>query len=312
MRWRYWMTGLGVGLWSACLTVDPFFFDPRPVDREYGWDDDPCDPLLLGEMAEAEHRVNGGPPPSCHPSLVPAEDRVEGFVELDDGRRIHHVFAHRQGATATFVFSHGTSWHLGRYWDRVEMLWGMGYHVLVYDYPGYGRSDGEPDEVGVFESAAAVVEQVLPQMPGVDLTRVFFYGYSLGGAPTFELALRANSDEGSVVPRGVITESTFCSAQTLGQDAARLDLPGEFLAEARWDNCAKIARLDPALPVLLMHGGRDDFIVPVHAKELRDAAIGEDVTLRWVHEADHSELPALGQQEYRGWIEQFVAQHEGE
>lgn len=310
MRRRSWRLAprLLALLPAACLTVDPFFFDQRSVD-EYRWDDDPCDPQLQGELVEVEHRRNGGPAPRCHPSRVPPEDREEGFVALPDGRRIHYVFAHRPGAEATLLFSHGTTWHLGRYWDRVELLWSMGYHVMIYDYPGYGRSEGEPDEAGVFAAAVTVLEQALPTMPDVDLDRVIFMGYSLGGAPTYELALRASEGQLSVVPRAVISESTFCDATTFAQDASRLDLPGELFSDAAWDNCGKIARLDPELPVLILHGTEDDFIVPVHARKLRDAAIGNDVTLRWVEGSDHGELPVVGGETYREWLADFITTH---
>ena len=305
-RSRY--SPLALLLPAACLTVDPFFFDNREAD-EYRWDDDPCDPQLQGELAEVEHRRNGGPPPSCHPSLVPPEDREEGFTPLPDGRQIHYVFAHRPGADTTVLFSHGTTWHLGRYWDRAELLWGMGYHVLIYDYPGYGRSEGEPDEAGVFAAAHTVLEDVLPRMPSVDLDRLVFMGYSLGGAPTYELALRASEGQLSVTPRAVISESTFCDATTFAHDVTRLDLPGQFLGEATWDNCGKIARLLPELPVLILHGTNDDFIVPVHADKLRDAATGDDVTLRWVEGSNHGELPVVGGQTYRQWIREFIDEH---
>lgn len=293
---------------TACLSLDPFFFDAEQVD-EYRWDDDPCDPQLQGELSEGEHRLNGGPEPSCHPSRVPPEDRVEDFVTLPDGRRIHYVFAHREGAEATLVFSHGQTKHLGRYWDRVELLWELGYHVMTYDYPGYGRSEGEPDEAGTFASAVAVVEDALPRMPDVDPSRVFFVGYSLGGGPTYELAWRASRGELSVTPLGVISESTFCNSETLAQDGTRLDLPGEFLNEDQWDNCRKIAELDRELPVLILHGSADSFVTPVHARKLEAAATGDEVTLRFAEGAGHSELPTVDRDRYEQWIRDFVTEH---
>ncbi|MCH9680687.1 MAG: alpha/beta fold hydrolase [Deltaproteobacteria bacterium] len=285
-----------LGLASACLTLDPFLFNNQDVER-YGWDDDPCDPQLRGELTEAEHRLNGGPAPRCHPSVVPPEQRVEDFVTLADGRRIHYVFAHHDDAEATIFYSHGTSRHLGRYWDRVELMWSMGYNVMVYDYPGYGRSDGEPDEAGVYAAAVAVFEDVLPQMPGVDTSRVFLLGYSLGGGPTYELALRASEGTLSTVPRGVVSEAAFCSIEALVRDGSRLDLPGTFLADHALDNCAKIARLDPRMPVMIMHGNADSFIVPTHADLLLDAAAG-DVEYVEIDGADHTEVPTVMGDDY--------------
>ena len=65
------------------------------------------------------------------------------MIDLGD-REVHYVYAHRPDAAATVLFSHGTTWHLGRYWERAEALWERGLNVMIYDYPGYGRSTGEP------------------------------------------------------------------------------------------------------------------------------------------------------------------------
>ena len=289
---------------GACQTLDPFTFSNEPVE-DYGWDDDPCDPQLQGEITEAEHRLAGGPAPSCHPSQVSADLRHEGFVSLEDGRKIHYVYAHRPDALTTIFYSHGTSRHLGRYWDRVELMWSWGYNVMIYDYPGSGRSEGEPDQAGLYESAQAVLERILPDMPGVDLDRVVFMGYSLGGAPTYELASLAHTGDLAVVPQGVVTEAAFCSNEALIQDGSRLDLPLEFLSDNPFDNCAAIARLDPDLPVLIMHGEADDFIVPLQAHMLRDAAVGNDVTLFLVPGADHSEAPVAGGELYDQTLREF-------
>ena len=294
---------LAVVLASGCLTLDPFYFGNVPVE-EFGWDDDPCDPLLLGELAEAEHELEGGPEPTCHPSRIPAEARTEDFVDAD-GTAIHYVFAARENAIATIFYSHGTGRHMGRYWDRVELMWELGFNVMIYDYPGYGRSEGEPDETGVYASAAAVLS-ILPDMPGVDPQRVFFLGYSLGGAPTYEMALRASEGETALVPRGVASEATFCSTEALIEDGSRLDLPLSFLSSYAFDNCTKIGRVDSSIPIMIMHGTGDTFVVPTHARRLRDAA-GRDVRFELFEGADHSQVPTVGGDDYERLLVEFFS-----
>ena len=265
-------------LLASCLSLDPFLFGNEPVD-EYGWDDDPCDPLLTGEVTE-----------ECHPSRVPPEERTEGFV---DG--IHYVFAHRPGATTTIFYSHGTGRHLGRYWDRVELMWELGFNVMIYDYPGYGRSEGEPDEASVYASAEAVLG-VLPSMPDVDPAQVVFLGYSLGGGPTYEMALN-----GPITPRAVVSEATFCSIEALVQDGAKLSIPGGFLSTVAFDNCAKAAQLPETIPVTIIHGADDDFVLPDHGRALA-RAVGEGVTLHMVPGAGHSTIPAVARADYERWL----------
>jgi hypothetical protein len=273
---------------AACLTVDPLFFNGRAVES-YDWDADPPDPQLEGEL---------GP---VHPSRVPPEARIEGMLDVED-RQVHYVYAHRADAVATIFFSHGTTWHLGRYWERVELLWERGLNVMVYDYPGYGRSTGEPDEAGINANAAAVLE-LLPTLPDYTPDRVVFYGYSLGGAPTFAMAARGARGEG-LRPDGVISEAAFCSVEALAQDGTFLDLPGTFFSKNRFDNCARIAEISE-IPVLLIHGEADTFIVPEQAKMLYEAATGE-VTLRLVEGGEHSTVPIAGGDAYWGWILDFA------
>lgn len=300
------LVGLG-SLWllaaaPACLTLDPFFFTNEASDG-YGWDDDPCDPQLLGEIAEVTHARKGGPPPTCHPSRITADARHEGLLDVD-GRDVHYVFAQHPDPVATIFYSHGRSKHLARYWDRVELMVELGYSVMIYDYPGYGRSQGEPDEAGMYANAQAVLER-LAEMPGVDPDDVVFFGYSLGGGPTYEMAVRALAGETTLVPRAVISESAFCSTATLVQDGAYVDLPVEFVANNRFDNCAAMETVAAQLPVLILHGDADTFLLPVHAEKLQ-AASGDRATLVWIDGADHEELPVIGGANYVDTITEFI------
>lgn len=268
-------------------TLDSFLFNGRAVD-EYRWDE--ADPQLAGELTDP------------HPSIVPAADRSEGFLEIE-GARIHWVFARRDAPIATIVYSHGNRWHLGRYWDRVERMWSRGHSVLIYDYPGYGRSTGSTTEAGVLAAAEAALDHART-LPGVDPDRVIVFGYSLGGGPAYHLAGRAARGDGPPV-RALISESTFCSVEALVQDGSFLDLAPGYFASARLDNCARIAELGP-MPVLVMHGLADDFVVPRHAEMLRARAAAPP-TMFLVPGADHSELPRIDGAGYDAAIDAHVA-----
>lgn len=270
---------------SGC-SLDSFLFSPRRVDG-YRWDE--IDPSLDGELTED------------HPSIVPASDRTEGFLDAG-GNEIHWVYAHRDAAIATVVYSHGRSRNLGRYWDRVERLWEHGYSVLIYDYPGFGRSTGSPDEPGVMAAARGALDLVIT-LPDVDPDRIVLLGYSLGGGPTYELAALAARGEAPAV-RAVISESTFCSVAALVEDGSFLDLAPGYFAESRFDNCARIAEL--AVPVLLIHGRADDFVVFRNAEMLRDAAMAAPTTL-FVEGAQHSDVPLIAGDAYDRAIDDHIA-----
>lgn len=274
---------------AGCLTVDPFFFNGVEVDG-YEWDADPPDPDLEGENT------------TLHPSKVPTDAMIEDLLEVDD-RLVHYVYAHRPGAAATIFFSHGNARHLGRYWERVEWLWERGFNVMVYDYPGYGLSTGDPDEASVYENAAAVLA-VLPTLVDFTPERVVFYGYSLGGAPTYELALRGVRGD-SLRPHAVVSESAFCNVDALVEDGTFIGLSGSFLAHNKFDNCGKIAQLDD-VPLLVVHGGSDSFIVPRHAHLLVEASGGR-ADLHIFPGAEHSTVPSVGGDEYWALMLEFLS-----
>lgn len=292
---------------AACMTLEPFLFTYVEVER-YDWDaSEPCDPQLAGELEEvAVERGWQAGPAGCHPSRVAPEQRVEGFVELDD-RRVHYVLAHRPDAIATLVYAHGRSTHIGRYWDRVEELHARGYNVLAYDYPKYGRSTGEVlNETTVYENGSSIY-RLLPSLPAIDLERVFLYGYSFGGASAMyggshwpaELGFRA---------RGVIAESAFCDVQALVEDGAFIDIPAEFVAENSFSTCDSIAAMPMDIPVMLIHGDADSFIRPFHVERIRDAArVAPE--LHWVEGANHREVPSVGGESYYAWVDSFIARN---
>ena len=273
----------------SCLQIETFFFAGESIDG-YRWDE--AAPELDGDLTDA------------HPSLVPASDRIEGFATLADGRAVHWVFAHRPGATTTILYSHGNGPHLGRFWDRVERLWELGYHVLIYDYPGFGRSDGDASEQGLYDAVDAVWEQAFTDLPDADRSDVILYGQSLGGGATMHLASRTLRH--AVRPRAVITEAIWCSIEAQIQDGAFLDLPRELLAHLEIDNCARMSELDATMPVLVMHGARDR-VATVRQARLLEAAASFAITLRIVDPAGHTDVVPLAGEEYAAWITQLDA-----
>jgi fermentation-respiration switch protein FrsA (DUF1100 family) len=125
----------------------------------------------------------------------------------------------------------------------------------------YGRSTGTPSEPGIHADVQAVWDYLATER-GLDPTRFVIYGRSLGGAFATDLAAVRT-------PAALITESAFASVAALVRDGAYVDLPPGFVADARWDNQAKVARI-PA-PYLAMHGLADDYVRWQYAQDLTAA-----------------------------------------
>lgn len=272
---------------SACLQIETFFFAGQPLER-YRWDE--AAPELDGDLSDP------------HPSIIGASDRIEGLATLADRRSLHWILARRSGATTTILYSHGNGPHLGRFWDRIERLWELGYHVLAYDYPGYGRSSGPASEQGLYDAIDLVWDEVAPMLGEVDRANAILYGHSLGGGPTLHLAARLERE--GLRPRAVITEAIWCSIEAQIQDGAFLDLPRELLTHLRIDNCARISEI-PRTPVLMMHGERDSTVPLRQARLLFEAA--NDARLEIVPGAEHADLPNVAGPAYARWIAEIDA-----
>jgi fermentation-respiration switch protein FrsA (DUF1100 family) len=165
------------------------------------------------------------------------------------------------GATRTILFCHGNAGNLGDRLDSIRTFRGMGYHVLAFDYRGYGDSTGKPTENGTYEDAMTAW-RYLTETRGIDARRIVVFGRSLGGAVATWLATQVD-------PLALIVESSFTSAPDM---AAKMFwyLPVRALCRFRYDNLARMSSL--RCPVLVAHGREDKMIPFSHGQRLYEAA----------------------------------------
>jgi fermentation-respiration switch protein FrsA (DUF1100 family) len=266
--------------WAGC-TLDGFLFNPRQQDGPYD---------LSG-------------------TTIPADrfDEEGTFVSAEDGTRIHLYYIKASGkhparAKTAIFYCHGNSTNIGHYWWRMEAIHELGYQVLIFDYRGYGRSEGKPDEPGLYMDAEAALAHLLKQ-PAVDARRVAFYGHSLGAAVCIELATRKTVDAALVV------ESPFRSVKDLVQDGAIASLPPSFVTSHGFDNFAKIDKV--GAPLLVMHGLDDDFLMSEYGQALYDQA-QQPKTLWLVPGAAHSDIPDdPGTPRRKQWADKVTAHVDG-
>ena len=149
-----------------------------------------------------------------------------------------------------------------------------GHGVLVASYRGYGDNSGTPDERGLYEDGRAFVELAKQLVPN---GKRFVFGDGLGAA----VALRVAADL-SEVPDidGVVTLGAFDSFARFVPGMTRT-----FYANA-FDNVAAIRRV--TVPVLLMHGRKDEVVSFAAAERLRAAAGGKALVVPIDGEAYHS------------------------
>jgi fermentation-respiration switch protein FrsA (DUF1100 family) len=142
--------------------------------------------------------------------------------------------------------------------EQFEGLVKLGMGVLLVEYPGYGRSSGNPTEKSISETAVAAFDAVL-QREEVDPERVVIFWRSLGGGAACALAARHPSS-------ALILQSTFTSTRPF----ARGFLAPGFLLRDVFDNAAVVAAYRQ--PLLLFHGSSDTTVPSVHSRLLQRLA----------------------------------------
>jgi uncharacterized protein len=178
-----------------------------------------------------------------------------GFEEVTlaaaDGVRIHGwLVAGPRPDAPVVLFCHGNAGNISHRLDWLAILNELGFAVLLFDYRGYGRSDGAPDEAGTYLDAQAAWT-FLTRERAIPPERIVVFGESLGGAIAAHLAAQSR-------PAALILSSAFTSVPDL---AARYYwyLPVRLLSRFDYGTAGHVARV--AAPVLVMHS-RDDEIVP--------------------------------------------------
>ncbi len=152
----------------------------------------------------------------------------------------------------TFLYQHGNSGDLFRYWYRAVSLWSMGANVLIYTYRGFGISSGEVSRSNVLEDAEGAMTYL--EGLGIGASTVIPYGYSTGAIPTSWLA--GQTGWASELP-GMILESGLDSIESVLAVGTGTDFPeGYFLDTTLFDGPTFLEGGLEA-PVLHMWGAQD-------------------------------------------------------
>jgi uncharacterized protein len=160
------------------------------------------------------------------------------------------------------LLCHGNAGNIGDRLDACAALLQTGVSVFVFDYRGYGRSQGVPSEEGTYCDAQAAYQWLRQQ--GFQGTNMIAYGESLGGGVAAELAMREQVG-------GLVLQSTFTSITDMAAELFPW-LPVRWLGTIRYDTYSKLPRLN--VPVLVMHS-RVDELVPFRHGQKNFARAGE-------------------------------------
>ena len=159
------------------------------------------------------------------------------------------------------LFCHGNAGNISHRLDNVRLLYSMGISVFIFDYRGYGLSQGSISEKGFYLDSEAAYE-VAREWAEKHGAKLVIFGRSLGGIAATHLGATKRCD-------GLILESTFTNMGAMA--SAHFPLPfAETLLKHRLNAAGQIVQV--RVPILFFHGDRDK-VVPIKlGRKLFEAA----------------------------------------
>ena len=200
--------------------------------------------------------------PSREWDLDPAEFGLkvqELTFAAADGTRLSGLWMEASEPLGVVVYAHGNAGNLSHRIPTAE-VWRrqLRLSVLLFDYRGYGRSQGVPDESGIRQDALAAYDEALRLGGEIPLVA----GRSLGTVPAIQVAAEREV-------RGLLLDSPMASAARMAPRV--LPLPGiGRLVSIQLDNVGNIGRVQ--CPVLILHGELDRIIPIEQGREVYNAA----------------------------------------
>lgn len=218
-----------------------------------------------------------------------------------DGYKIYGIFVpaqpteHPEFTNITVVYCHGNAGNVLYYSFAPLFFHELGVNFFMFDYRGFGKSEGEPTEEGLYRDAVNGVNYISTNF-NINTNYLYYVGYSLGGGVATELTLRKK-------PRALILISTFTSMDDMAEFFSTYDLPSSLFINAKFDNINKIDKI--RVPLLVIHGTADDTVPFWQGQKLYEKAKAPKYYL-WLEGADHQVLKKYGTTVRKKIIEFFL------
>ncbi len=128
--------------------------------------------------------------------------------ETADGVKLSGWFVPSENASGVILFCHGNAGNISHRLESIQIFHRLGLDIFIFDYRGYGQSEGRPTEIGTYIDAEAAWRYLVEERQ-VSPNKIAVVGHSLGGAVAAWLA-------SGHTPGALILESTFTSVPDIG------------------------------------------------------------------------------------------------
>lgn len=226
------------------------------------------------------------------------------MIPTSDGLRLHAWFLRAPSGpktAPTLVFFHANAGTMGIRLPNVAGLYRrLRCNLLIFDYRGYGISEGVPNETGLMLDADAVMAFVMSH-EAVDPSKVVLFGRSLGGAVAMYVAAKMGDKIA-----GVIVENTFYNvSRMVDKMFSWLGVLKALVLRIYWPTDERIRTV--TAPVLVVSGTDDEIVPHEHSKELYQlATAAASRKLYVVQGGKHNDCFTVGGEPYLDEFSRFM------
>ena len=214
------------------------------------------------------------------------------YFNAEDGTKLHGWFLPEKNADFTILLCHGNAGNVSDRLMILSILKKIPVQILIFDYRGYGLSQGTPDEKGFYKDAKAAYNHLIDR--GIDQNKIVPFGRSLGVAVATNLCSYAQV-------AGVILDSGFTSTPDL---AAKIYpfLPVKLFMKTRYNSLELVPDIN--VPKLFIHSWNDEIIPFSHAESLYKAAAEPKKLLKI--RGSHNEAFVESEKDFKKGIKEFL------
>lgn len=196
-------------------------------------------------------------------SATPADvglDYRRVSLTTEDGLLLDAWHVRASQSRGVILFCHGNAGNISNRLGSLKIFHQLGFSTLIFDYRGYGNSQGSPSEQGTYLDAEAAWQYLLGQ--GVKADEIVIMGRSLGAAVAAELAYRHK-------PKAVVLESAFTSVPDVAAELYPF-FPVRLMSKFEYGTLDHLRQVQA--PVLIVHSREDEIIPFSHGQRLYEAA----------------------------------------
>jgi fermentation-respiration switch protein FrsA (DUF1100 family) len=170
-------------------------------------------------------------------------------LETKDGKHISAWYIPAEKSRGVLLFCHGNAGNIADRLESILIFHELRLDVLLFDYRGYGTSEGSPNEKGTYLDAEAAWEYLVNEK-NIPPEKIVLFGESLGSAIAAHVALKHKVG-------GLIVESGFTSIPDMGRLSFPY-LPVSLLSRFRYSTIDIIDKIKA--PKLFIHSSQDEIV----------------------------------------------------